>query len=232
MTENKPQLMKTMWEALNASTISSADGEHRVELNKILTPVQMHDVVLTAMNCLPDSSMEQVRKFHEAFKVEREESHQIDQFKFAKLRFELILEELLELGLALGFGKGEMYQMLMTRYREIPEFSEVGIVPVADALIDLKFVVNGAVDVFNLTHVAQKLMEEVTSSNMSKLIPVDDYYLDVIKDTVADYKAQGIDIETVDLKNGYFCVRNKHTKKILKPTTYHLPKLEPIINNK
>jgi len=208
-------------------------GEEKpVDLNDLLTPQQKYDLTYAIIKVLPKTDLQQVEKFHEAFKVPKETTHIVYDFKYSILRFSLILEEAMELGKALGFNNAELYHLCLEIYTSVKDKEiKPGMVEVADALADLRVVVNGASDVFNLGEFNQDLMEEVTSSNMSKLIPSD--HPDVIElatKSRQSYTNMGIETFTEDLKNGYLAIKNKHTGKILKPITYVKPNLHSIIN--
>lgn len=208
-------------------------GEEKpVELNELLTPQQKYELTYAIINALPKRDLNQVEEFHEAFKVPKETTHIVQDFKYAKLRFTLILEETLELGKALGFSNDDLYRAIMIIYSDVKKKKIVpSIYEVADALTDLRVVVNGTTDVFNLGEVNQALMDEVTSSNMSKLIPSDHPDLiSIATDSRKFYADMQIETITEDLKNGYVALKNKETGKILKPVTYVAPDLKTIIN--
>jgi len=206
----------------------------QIELHTILTLDQRTDLIYEIIKKLPENDLEQVTRFHDAFKVKREKTNQIEEFEFNKLRISLILEEAMELGFALGYGTDTFYKLILHLFKKVSEKTiEPGIIEVADALCDLRVVVNGSTDVFNLGEYSQELMEEVTRSNMSKLIPdiEGDETLKIIKDSVAKYAEQGIKVRSEKLGNGYVAIINDETNKILKPTTYVEPDLKSIIFN-
>lgn len=207
--------------------------ETPIELNELLTPQQKYELTYAIIRALPKRDLKQVEMFHEAFKVPKETTHVVADFKYAELRFALILEETLELGKALGFSNDNLYRAMMVIYTDVKNKKIIpGIYEVADALTDLRVVLNGTSDVFNLGDINQALLEEVTSSNMSKLIPAD--HPDLINIATKSrqfYADRGIETLTEDLKNGYVTIKNKETGKILKPVTYVAPDLKTIINN-
>ena len=203
-----------------------------IALNSLLTPQQKYELTYAIIKVLPRTDLQQVQDFHEAFKVTKEDTDNVSTFKYNTLRLCLILEEAMELGKALGFNNDTLYRLIVDTYIKVKDKNiEPSIVEVADALADLRVVVNGATDVFNLSDISQELMDEVTSSNMSKLIPID--HPDVIAIATASRKAysdKGINTFTEDLKNGYMAIKNQETGKILKPSTYVEPDLKTIIN--
>lgn len=203
-----------------------------IDLNDLLNPQQKYELTYAIVRSLPKNDLEQVQQFHEAFKVDKENTHNVYDFKYATLRLSLILEEAMELGKALGFSNDDLYRTIISIFSKVKDKNiEPGIVEVGDALGDLRVVVNGTTDVFNLGDINQSLMEEVTSSNMSKLVPSD--HPDVLKivvETKKSYDEKGIEVISEDLKNGYIAIKNKETGKILKPITYQQPDLTSIIN--
>lgn len=204
-----------------------------IELNSLLTPQQKYELTYAIIRVLPRTDLQQVQDFHEAFKVNKETTAIVEHFNYADLRLDLILEEAMELGKALGFANEILYMKILRIFSKVKTKQiEPSIVEIADALADLRVVVNGATDVFNLSDISQELMDEVTNSNMSKLIPID--HPDVIEIATASRKAytdKGIKTFTEDLKNGYMAIKNQETGKILKPTIYVEPDLKTIINN-
>lgn len=94
---------------------------------------------------IPESSLQKVAEFHEAFDTPVGEHPTIPRRDRRKLRIELIREELEEL-----------------------ENAE-DIVEIADALVDLHYVVMGSVLEFGLQGIFRELFDEVHDSNMSKL---------------------------------------------------------------
>lgn len=233
MQENRPEFSGLLWDILDKTKVTSNDDEESltVDLNQLINPKEKSGIVFSLLANLPKNNFEKVLEFHDKFKVQKEKTHIVTDFEYAELRFNLILEELLELGKALGFDSHKLYMLMITQYNKIKEKPvETSIKEVADALSDIQYVTYGAFDVFNLKPIQHKLISEVHRSNMSKLVPIDDYYLDVISDSVANYKAQGIEVISEDLKNGFIAIKHKETGKILKPITYHKPDLELIIN--
>lgn len=206
--------------------------EKPIELNDLLTPQQKYELTYAIVNCLPKTDLKQVEDFHEALQVPRETTHVVTDFKYSELRLSLILEEAMELGRALGFQNDSLYRLILTIYQQvILKDIEPSIIEVADALTDLRVVVNGSSDVFNLSDINQELMEEVTSSNMSKFIPSNHPDLiDIATKSREVYADKGIETISEDLKNGYVVIKNKDTGKVLKPITYISPDLKSIIN--
>ena len=92
------------------------------------------------------SNFEDVKKFMETFGQEVKSQAEFPSEKIVKLRYDLILEELKELNMAL----------------ENKDLKEV-----ADALTDILYVTYGAGHAFGIN--LDKCFEEVQNSNMSKL---------------------------------------------------------------
>ena len=92
------------------------------------------------------SNFEDVKKFMETFGQEVKSQAEFPSEKIVKLRYDLILEELKELNMAL----------------ENKDLKEV-----ADALTDILYVTYGAGHAFGIN--LDKCFKEVQSSNMSKL---------------------------------------------------------------
>ena len=94
------------------------------------------------------STIERVKEFHDAMGVTTPSAPTIPDDKIVTLRFDLIMEELNELSVA-----------LLDRDK----------VEVLDALTDLQYVLDGAYLVFGMAHLKERAFQEVHRSNMSKL---------------------------------------------------------------
>ena len=94
------------------------------------------------------TTIERVKEFHDAMGVTTPSIPTIPSDKVITLRFDLIMEELNELSVA-----------LLDRDK----------VEVLDALTDLQYVLDGAYLAFGMAHLKEKAFQEVHRSNMSKL---------------------------------------------------------------
>lgn len=149
-------------------------------------------------------SLNQVADFHRTFKAPILENPQIPDPKRAKLRYDLLAEELSE-------------------FWEAVEQNDL--VGVADALCDLQYVLSGAVLEFGLGNKFVSLFNEVQRSNMSKACLTEAeaqatvlYYLE--KDgTEAFYELSG----------DKYLVFRKADHKVLKSINYSPADLEGIL---
>ena len=207
------------------------DGEgNKAKLADVSDVTQRGSIVDHLLRILPATDLEQVQKFHKAFKVDTEDTRVVKDYKYAELRFRLILEEALELAFALGIDSMDIYKIFTeifgkVKAKDIP----VSETEVLDALTDLSFVTNGSIDVFNLADKAYKAMEEVTKSNLSKLIPDNEQADNVVRATKTEMDLKDTPVIMENLNNGYIAVKHRDTGKILKPITYIKPDLEKII---
>lgn len=124
------------------------------------------------------SNFEKVREFHEAFGMPVNEAWEYVSPDRAKLRLDLIVEELDELFEAtLGLSRGTVSDLIWDGLKErgenesdsigggsVAAFSTVG---VADALVDMLYVTYGACLEFGIN--ADAVFDEIHKSNMSKL---------------------------------------------------------------
>lgn len=229
---NRIELAEKMFMGLNDSIITGQKGE--TKLSNILDHTQLGNIIHKVISMIPETPLEQVQRFNNAFDVEKEETHVVTDFKHKRLLFTLIIEEAIELGFSLGFSNIELYKILVDSFKSTEkEEIEPNLVNSFDALLDLLFVTYGAIDRMNLSPILEKGFKEVTDSNMSKLIPIDktEKYLDVIKATKAKYDKQNILIRSSKTKNNAFVViNNVKTNKVMKPTSYFKPKLSKILN--
>lgn len=147
--------------------------------------------------------LEQVKEFHNKFNHPIEESPEIPRKSRCDLRHALIAEELAELKVA---------------------YLEGDLTEVADALVDLQYVLNGTILEFGLQDKFEDLFNEVHRSNMSKACNTAE---DAIK-TQKFYKEKGVDTYLVVNNSGFFVYR-KSDDKILKSINYSPADLKTIL---
>jgi predicted HAD superfamily Cof-like phosphohydrolase len=235
MYHNKEKLATHLYEVLD-DVLLGANNATAVSIDKLLTNDQKYSLIMHIIAKLPATDLERVQDFHSKFMVQKEHLKEHPHlYKYKDLRFNLLLEEVLELGTALGLNKTSMYSAFMKLLDNVPEsitMEDISInkKEVLDALIDILFVANGAIDVFNFSDVSYEAMEEVYSSNMTKLINEEDVACEgIIKQTVKHYQEKNIPVISLGLKNGYIAIVHLETGKILKPVTYVAPDLLTII---
>ena len=121
-------------------------------------------------------TIDHVKEFHTVYGHPIAETPTIPDAKTRLLRVKLIAEEFMEFAKASGFPMDVVFQTgkfpgdKEISYKSVtPEHDtgEVDIVDVADGLADIDYVTQGANLVWGFP--AQKIMEEVQASNMSKL---------------------------------------------------------------
>lgn len=100
---------------------------------------------LILMHKIPESTLQKVAEFHEVFDTPIQQHPTIPEEDRRELRVELIREEL----------------------QELEEAEDI--VEIADALVDLHYVVMGSVLEYGLQGIFRQLFDEVHDSNMSKL---------------------------------------------------------------
>ncbi len=126
------------------------------------------------------TAFEMVGEFHEVFGHPKHVSPRPAEPQLAKLRLNLLLEEMSELVEAVGGAstKNQNLHDVVRRLRaaqqvvnQAPdyEFDNQDVVEVADALTDILYVANGAGHAYGVD--LDRCMVEVHSSNMSKLDP-------------------------------------------------------------
>lgn len=152
------------------------------------------------------SYLEKVAEFHKTFGHPILDKPQIPDAKRAKLRHELIREELEEFNQAIVQGD---------------------IVAVADALCDMQYVLSGAVLEFGLKDKFNELFNEVQHSNMSKAcknygeaLATQQYYKE--RDGIETYIKEKV-------KDGLFFVYRTSDNKVLKSVNYSKADLKSII---
>jgi predicted HAD superfamily Cof-like phosphohydrolase len=152
-------------------------------------------------------SLNQVAEFHRTFKAPILTTPQIPDTKRAKLRYDLLAEELKEFWDAV---------------------KENDIVGVADALCDLQYVLSGAVLEFGLGEKFVTLFNEVQRSNMSKACDT----LAEAEATVRFYAEKDRTEAFIEEDNGKYLVYRKADRKTLKSVNYSPADLERILDSK
>lgn len=123
-------------------------------------------------------SLELVKEFHTAFDHPVEKELKRPDVKTVKLRLKLILEEFSELVDATlsiqGMKSHKVASLLKDADKELDKLIEedldIDIIETADALGDIKYVVDGTALVFGIP--LNDVFEEIHKSNMSKLDPI------------------------------------------------------------
>lgn len=141
------------------------------------------------------NALNDVKKFHETFKLPVLDSPQIPDKKRCELRINLLQEELNEL-------------------KEAIENDDL--VEVADALCDIQYVLSGAILEFGIANDFKSLFDEVQRSNMSKTCKS----IEVAKQTQAHYKQKdGTESHIVAQEDDYLVYRSSDGK-VLKSVEY------------
>lgn len=196
-----------------------------------ITTNEMLEIAYKIETIIDRTNQDLVTEFNETFKVEKEETNIVEDFKHSELRIALILEECIELAFALGYSKYDLYSLynkLSSKVYNNPPLLNNGerVVEVFDAGIDLLVVVYGLFDVFNMAAAVNEGMKEVHKSNMSKLCK----NIFDLQDTLKKHKEEGLTLITEE-SNGMYIVRNRATNKIAKSNTYQSPNLKQILIN-
>jgi predicted HAD superfamily Cof-like phosphohydrolase len=145
-----------------------------------------------------------VKEFHDKFNHLVGDKPSIPSLEICKLRITLLQEELDELIEALGNND---------------------IVEAADALMDIQYVLSGAILSLGLGEIASELFDEIQRSNMSKLCKT----LDEGNKTIDYYTANHIACSLFSNED-QFIVLHDYDKKVLKSINYSPANLKPIID--
>jgi predicted HAD superfamily Cof-like phosphohydrolase len=148
-----------------------------------------------------------VYEFHKKFDHIIGLSPKVPDEKTCQLRVNLLEEELNEL---------------------VEGFRNNDIVEVADALMDLQYVLSGAIIACGLHEIAPELFEEVQRSNMSKLCKSQEE----VDNTIKFYtEEKGFKCYVIPVEDGLFSVKRVDDNKTLKSINYSPCDLKPIINS-
>lgn len=149
--------------------------------------------------------LEMVAEFHKTFKAPILDTPQIPSLDRCKLRISLLQEELNELQEAIDNND---------------------LVEVADAFVDIQYVLSGAILEFGLGDKFNELFNEVQRSNMSKACENEV----VAQATVEHYKQKDGTESDYKEVNGKFIVYRNEDNKVLKSVNYSPASLQDIIN--
>lgn len=154
-----------------------------------------------------NKTLKQVEDFHDTFDVPVLETPTIPNEDRCELRLDLLYEELNELRDAVR---------------------DKDIVEIADALVDLQYVLNGAILEFGMKHAFEDLFDEVHHSNMSKTCDTKEQ----AEETVKLYTERGVDTYFKKAIDSYtYNVYRKSDDKVLKNKDYRPADLKPILDN-
>ena len=145
-----------------------------------------------------------VEEFHQTFKAPVLETPQIPSKERCNLRVSLLLEELNELKYAI---------------------EENDLVEISDALVDLQYVLSGAILEFGLKDKFNELFNEVQRSNMSKACVSQQEALA----TLSHYKQKDGTEGRYEEVNGKYIVYRSTDNKILKSVGYSPASLSQIL---
>lgn len=149
----------------------------------------------------------------------------VDELTF--LRLKLILEELCELAQSCNKNVyGKFTQHLQDKYLEFfNTFNEErsdNLKEKLDALLDLQYVLSGAVSTFGFGNVFDEAFEDVHQSNMSKVCR---HYKEA-ELTQNFYSKQGINTNIIEDIEGKFLILRDEDKKVLKSINYKKVELD------
>jgi predicted HAD superfamily Cof-like phosphohydrolase len=118
------------------------------------------------------------------------------------------------------------WKLIQEENEELSTAAEANdIVEVADALCDLRYVVEGAFTAYGFSpELADELFREVQRSNMSKVCQTEQEALD----TIEKYVNEGISTHSKEV-NGLFVVSRLSDNKVLKSVNYSEPDLKSIL---
>lgn len=143
--------------------------------------------------------------FHRQFGLPILDEPTIPNADRCQLRINLLQEELDELKQAIADGD---------------------LVEVADALLDIQYVLSGAIHEFGMTDLFSDMFDAVQASNMSKVCPS----MEVAERTVEAYAEKGQSAHIVPSESGFLVYRDSD-KKVLKSIEYSPVDLTKYIEN-
>lgn len=158
-----------------------------------------------------DRNVKQVSEFHKLFNHPILEEPKFPDKKRYNLRVNLIEEETKEL---------------------IEAISQGNLVEVADALVDLQYVVAGAMLEFGFGEISQELFDEVHRSNLSKACTSRQEAEETIHQEVflQDTEVEDYEIEEIDSRIGQlFLVKRRSDGKLIKSKNYSTADLKKIV---
>lgn len=184
-----------------------------------INEITLGEIAENIMEVIPPSSIEQVKEFHKTMGLEYSDTPvpTVPSEEICKLRFNLIFEELTELAEAMGIVKHSQSIMLDYVNRTIVTTSDK--VKVLDALLDLRYVVDGTVVSCQMEDIHDEAFEEVHRSNMSKACVDMDHAHSIIAKLPTNFKYKAI------TNLGKVIIR-REDGKIIKPETYKKAELK------
>lgn len=172
------------------------------------------------------TTINKVKEFMELHQQDTPNSPLIPSRDILKLRLSLMLEELGELAEAAGCQS--IFKTLL--FEEYMRFSnlkdtEPNLVEVLDALLDSRYVGDGAIVDFGMSDIFGDGFIEVHNSNMSKACKT----MTEAQQTKESYILNGISVKIVSV-NDYYIIRRNSDNKVLKSILYSPANLQKFIN--
>lgn len=149
--------------------------------------------------------LEAVNEFHTAFKQPILNKFKLPKNDRVDLRLNLLYEELEELEIAIN---------------------DNNLVEVADALVDIQYVLCGAILEFGLHEKFIECFKAIHKSNMSKLCKTKEEALE----SCTNYTKLGVDVR-YEKHNDYYIIYRQNDNKVLKSINYKPVNLKLILNN-
>ena len=228
MYHNKELLAAHLYTTLDDLILTDDKGV--VSIDNLLSPQQKYDLIMSIINTLPKTDFEMVLDYNNRIEVTKETTHIVYDMLQSKTLFKSLLEETLTLGSSLDITVYEQYEIFIgtlekvTRQHLKPELANV-----FASLVKNIFNSYTALNVLNLTDVVTEGIEEIYTSNLSKIIPKSEKDLDIIKASITQLHNNSKETVTKIIKDGYV-ICEPNSNNVLEPLTYEVPDLQKLIN--
>jgi hypothetical protein len=171
--------------------------------------------------------LEQSRELQETFDVPRFEMGE-ETIKSRILRLQLLFEELLEFAEAIGLEKS--FEEMCVTHLGLKKRKDTDIIDkeaTLDALCDLGVILFGTIHTGGFQDVYEPAMDEVHSSNMSKIC----YSMEEANQTVEKYKSIGrsVKIKMISANPYKAIILDAGTEKFLKGINFKEPDLKKFV---
>lgn len=171
------------------------------------------------------SREDKVKEFHQTFNQVINDKPIKINVATVQLRMNLLLEELDELGEALGFKRENYFieNPMNKYYSDLADGNAQNLLKAFDALLDLQYVLSGTIVSLGMADIFEEGFDEVHRSNMSKCC-------DTYEDAHAEASTVPHHITIQESPNGKFILQRTSDNKTIKPSTYSPANLQPILD--